>query len=94
MTWRPDWVLIGKKRRTCPILDLAISADHRVKIKESKKIDKYKDLARESKKLCTSCRWCPLNSPQRPWKETEETEDQWKSQDNEDPKTVKISLYA
>ena len=32
-------------------MDFAISADHRVKIKESENIDKYLDLARELKKL-------------------------------------------
>ena len=32
-------------------MDLAVPADHRVKIKESEKIDKYLDLARELKKL-------------------------------------------
>ena len=31
-------------------MELAISADHRVKIKESEKSDKYLDLARELKK--------------------------------------------
>ena len=36
--------------RTCWIVDFAISADHRVKLKESKKRDKYQDLAREVKK--------------------------------------------
>ena len=32
-------------------MDFAVLADHRVKIKESKNIDKYFDLARELKKL-------------------------------------------
>ena len=40
-----------KKKRTFKIVDFAISADHRVKLKESKKKDKYLDLARELKKL-------------------------------------------
>ena len=31
-------------------MDFAVSLDHRVEIKESKKIDKYLDLAREQKK--------------------------------------------
>ena len=34
---------------TCWIVDFAVSADHRVKIKESEKRDKYLDLARELK---------------------------------------------
>ena len=32
-------------------MDFAVPADHRVKLKESKKKDKYQDLARELKKL-------------------------------------------
>ena len=32
-------------------MDLAVPADHRVKLKESKKKDMYLDLARELKKL-------------------------------------------
>ena len=32
-------------------MDFAIPADHRVKLKENKKMDKYLDLARELKKL-------------------------------------------
>ena len=31
------------------MLDFAFPADHRVKLKESRKIDKYPDLARELK---------------------------------------------
>ena len=37
--------------RTCRIVDFAVSADHRVKLKESEKGDKYLDRARESEKL-------------------------------------------
>ena len=37
--------------RTCRIVDIAVPAAHRVKLKESKKRDKYQDLARELKKL-------------------------------------------
>ena len=42
-------MLINKKMRTSHQRDFAIPADHRVKIKESKKIDKYLGLARELK---------------------------------------------
>ena len=48
---RPDLVLINKKRKTCRIVDFAVPADHRVKIKENEKRDKYLDLARELKRL-------------------------------------------
>ena len=40
-----------KKNRTRKIMDFACPADHRVKLKESEKKDKYLDLAREWKKL-------------------------------------------
>ena len=48
---RPDLVLIDKKERTCQLVDFAVPADHRVKLKENEKMDKYLDLARELKKL-------------------------------------------
>ena len=35
----PDKMLINKKKRTCHIVDIAATADHIVKIKESEKID-------------------------------------------------------
>ena len=44
-------IIIKKKKRTCQIVDFAVPADNRVKLKESKKSDKYLDLARELKKL-------------------------------------------
>ena len=50
MARRPDLVIVRKKR-THRIVDFAIFADHRVKLKESEKSDKYLDLAREQKKL-------------------------------------------
>ena len=40
-----------KKKRTCKIGDFAVPADHRIKLKESEKKDKYFDLTRELKKL-------------------------------------------
>ena len=39
-----------KKKRTCKIVDFTVPADHRIKLKESEKKDKYQDLARELKK--------------------------------------------
>ena len=47
----PDLIIINKKKRTCKIVNLAVSADHRIKLKECEKKDKYLDLARELKKL-------------------------------------------
>ena len=43
---QPDLVIINKKKRTCRIGDFAISADHRVKLKESEKNEKYLGLVR------------------------------------------------
>ena len=40
-----------RKKRTCQIVDFAVSVDHRLKLKESEKKDKYLDHARELKKL-------------------------------------------
>ena len=40
-----------QKKRTCKIVDFAVPADHRIKLKESEKKDKYLELARELKKL-------------------------------------------
>ena len=48
---RPNLVLIDNKKRNCHLVDFAVQADHRVKMKESEKIDKYLDLARELRKL-------------------------------------------
>ena len=60
---RPDLALINKKR-ICHIVDFAVSVDDRVKIKESGKLNKYLDLARELKKTVahvvdsdTNCSW-------------------------------------
>ena len=48
---RPDLIIINKKKRTCKIVDFAVQADHRIKLKECEKKDKYLDFARELKKL-------------------------------------------
>ena len=45
----PALVLINKKKRNCHLEDFAIPADHRVKMKESKKGDKYLDATRKLK---------------------------------------------
>ena len=38
-------------KRTCKIVDFAVLADHRVKLKEGEKTNKYLDRAREMKNL-------------------------------------------
>ena len=46
---RPALIIISKK--TCRIVNFAVPADHRVKLKECEKKDKYFDLAWELKRL-------------------------------------------
>ena len=52
---RPDLIIIYKKRKKekgiCKIVDFAVPADHRIKLKECEKKVKYLDLAMELKKL-------------------------------------------
>ena len=40
-----------KKERICRIIDLGVPSNHKVKLKESEKRDKYLELARELKKI-------------------------------------------
>ena len=46
---RPDLIIINKKKRICKIVDFAVPANDRIKLKECEKKDKYLDLARELK---------------------------------------------
>ena len=69
---RPDLMIINKKKkkekkkkRVCKIVDFAVPANHRIKLKEYEKKDKYHDLARELKNFVehsgdnyTNCDWC------------------------------------
>ena len=66
--WKPDLIIINKNKRSCKIVDFAVPADHRIKLKEYKKKDKYLNLARELKKIMehagdnyTNCNWCVWN---------------------------------
>ena len=54
-----------EKKKICKIVDFAVPVDHRIKLKECEKRDKYFDLARELKKKMehegdnyTNCDWC------------------------------------
>ena len=53
---RPDLITITKKKKIFKIIDFAVPADHRIKLKECEKRDKYLDLARELKNYGT-WRW-------------------------------------
>ena len=48
-----------KKKKICKVVDFAVPADHRIKLKESEKRDKYVDLAMEHEgDNYTNCDWC------------------------------------
>ena len=50
---RPDLIIIIKKGEFAKIVDFAVPADHRIKLKECEKKYKYLDLAREFKSCGT-----------------------------------------
>jgi hypothetical protein len=54
---RPDLVIVDKVKNICQILDFAVPYDTRVNMKESEKIEKYQDLARELKKNYGTRKW-------------------------------------
>ena len=53
-----------QKKRICIIVNVAVPSDHRIKLKDYEKKDKYLGLARELKKKTnkgdnyTNCDWC------------------------------------
>ena len=71
-TWRLDLIIINNKKEIiCKIMDFAVPADQRVKLKESEQKDKYLYLTRGLKNLWNmnevyiNCRWCFCYSHQR-----------------------------
>ena len=64
---RPDLVTINKRKRTCRIGNFVVPAEHRVKLKESKKKEKYQDFDWELKNCDgdTGSNWCFWHSYQR-----------------------------
>ena len=48
---RPGLIIINKKKKICKTVDFTVPADHRIKLKEYEKRDKYLDFDRELKKL-------------------------------------------
>ena len=54
---KPDLTIINKKKRICKIINFAVPADHRIKLKECEKKDKYLDFARELKKNYGTWKW-------------------------------------
>ena len=47
---RPDLIIINNEKKICKIVDFAVPADHRIKLKECEKRDKDLNLARELKR--------------------------------------------
>ena len=48
---RPDLVAVGKKERSCKIIDFVVLGNSRIEGKKEDKIAKYKDLGRELQKV-------------------------------------------
>ena len=50
---KPEIIIINKKKKKkiCKVVDFAVLADHRIKLKESEKRDMHLDLVRKLKKL-------------------------------------------
>ena len=48
---RPDIVLVNKESKECFVIDIAVPGDVRVERKEDEKIEKYRDLCRELRRL-------------------------------------------
>ena len=48
---KPDMIVEDKEQNTCTIIDFAVSYDSRIELKEKEKIDKYRDLSIELKRL-------------------------------------------
>ena len=95
---RPDLMIISKKKRECKIVDFSVTTDHRVKLKESGKKDKYLELARELKKTVeydsdgyTNCNWSSWYSHRRINKGTGEFGNKKTSGDHPNYNIVDIS---
>ena len=78
---RPDLIIINKKTKICKIVDFAVPTDHRIKLKEYEKRDKYLDLTSELKKTMehegdnyTNCDWCFWHGNKRILKGLEDLE--------------------
>ena len=94
------WPVNKKKRereKTCRIVNFAFPADHRVKLKESGKRDKYQDLVRDLKKAMelesdgdTDCNWGTRNSHQRIDTETGGPGDKRMSRDHSNYSIIEI----
>ena len=87
-TRRPDLVIVTPpppkkkwKKRKCRMMEFAVVTDHKVRVKENEKRDKYLVVARELEKTMgdegdseTNCNWCTWNDSQRLAKGLQELE--------------------
>ena len=96
---RPDLVIVNKKKRNCQIVDYAVPADHRVRLKESEKKDKYQDFAWELKETMENesngdiiCSWCSWYSYQMISTGTGEYGNKKTSGDHPNDSVIKIGL--
>ena len=88
----------NKKRENLRIVDSVVPTEHRVKLKESEKRDKYQELTRELKKQTTehegdgdtSCNRCTWINPQMTDKWTRRLKNQRTSGDHPDYSIIKI----
>ena len=94
---RGPHLMIGNKNRTCRILIIAVPAEHRVKIKENEKRDKYQDLDRELKNKehevdgDTNCNWFTQNNSKRMDEGIRRFRNQRTTRDHSDKSILKIS---
>ena len=71
---RLDPISVNTKKRTCFLTDLALSANHRIIIKESEQLNKYLNVVIVLKNMKskgdsdTNHSWVPRNNPNEPKK--------------------------
>ena len=89
----------SQKKRTYRIVNYAVPTNHRIRLKESKEIDKYLDLLRELKKMMehqgkgnTSSNWCARNNTQKKSKGTGIFGNKRISRDYPNDSIIKITL--
>ena len=79
---RPDLIITNKNKITYKIVNFAVPADHRVKLKESRNKDKFLEpvpclgiekIVEHEGDSCTNCNWCSWYSHQRIGKMTKKT---------------------
>ena len=91
---RPDLLLLNTKKITCHLLNVAVPADHNMKIKDGKILgscQRAETTVEYEGNDETNCSWCPWNGSQRPGKETRGTGGQRTTRDQPHHYTFNIS---